>query len=458
MIRGGLGATAQRLGGRLHGADRPFAGVGIDTRRLEPDALFVALPGERVDGHAFLADALQRGAAGALVSRCDPDVSLPQVIVPDVHAALIGLAVDWRAAFEGPVVALTGSNGKTTVKEMIAAILRTRGQVWATPGNYNNELGVPLSLLGLEPARHRAAVFELGANHVGEIAQLTAWVRPQVGLITQAGRAHLEGFGSVEGVARAKGELIAGLRPDGVAVINADDPFAAYWTTLAPGRVVRFGFAPQADVRADPAACRVTVDASGLAQVFELRTPSGAVEARLGFLGRHNLRNALAAAAVGEALGLPLADVAAGLAAACPAPGRLNWLVGTGGVRLIDDTYNANPTSMAAAIDVLAELPGERWLVVGDMGELGAEAAALHAEMGAHARVRGVDRLYACGTLSAAAVDAFGGDARHFADQGELIDGLLGDLGACKAPPTLLIKGSRRMAMERVVAALKQGY
>ena len=458
MIRGALGVTAQQLGGRLHGADRPFAGVGIDSRRLARDALFVALPGERVDGHAFLAQARARGAAGALVSRFDPDVPLAQLVVPDVRAALVALAVLWRGTFRGPVVALTGSNGKTTVKEMIAAMLGTRGEVWATPGNYNNELGVPLSLLGLDPARHEAAVFELGANHAGEIAQLTQWVRPDVGLITQAGRAHLEGFGSLEGVARAKGELIAGLAPGAVAVINADDVFAPYWSTLARGRVVRFGFAPEADVRADPAARRVAADADGTAQRFQLQTPSGAAELRLGFLGRHNLRNALAAAAVGEALGLSVEAIAAGLATARPAPGRLNWLIGTGGVRVIDDTYNANPTSMTAAIDVLAELPGERWLVIGDMAELGPDAAALHAEMGAHARAQGIGRVYACGPLSAAAVDAFGAGARHFADQDALTGSLLGDLGGCKVPPTLLIKGSRRMAMERVVAALKQEH
>lgn len=457
MIRGHLGEIVGLLGGLLRGADRPFTGVSIDTRQLTPEALFIALGGSRVDGHAFLAQALERGAAGALVSRFAPDVPLPQLVVTDVRAALEALAVHWRATFAGPVVALTGSNGKTTVKEMIAAILRTRGEVWATPGNYNNELGVPLSLLGLDPARHEAAVFELGANHAGEIAQLTRWVRPDVGLITQAGRAHLEGFGSLQGVAQAKGELIAGLAPGAVAVINADDAFAPYWTTLAPGRVVRFGLAPQADVRMDPAACRLAADADGVAQIFLLQTPSGATEVRLGFLGRHNLRNALAAAAVGEALGLSVEAIAAGLAAARPAPGRLNWLIGTGGVRVVDDTYNANPTSMAAAIDVLAELPGERWLVIGDMGELGLDAAALHAEMGAYARTQGIDRVYACGPLSAAAVDAFGAGASHFADQDTLIDGLLGDLGHCKALPTLLIKGSRRMAMERVVAALEQG-
>lgn len=458
MIRGDLGAAAQRLGGRLHGADGAFAGVSIDTRRLERGALFVACAGSQVDGHAFLPQALERGAAGAIVTRFDPAVALPQLVVTDARAALVALAVHWRGAFRGPVVALTGSNGKTTVKEMIAAMLGTRGEVWATPGNYNNELGVPLSLLGLDPARHEAAVFELGANHAGEIDQLTRWVRPDVGLITQAGRAHLEGFGSLEGVARAKGELIAGLAPGAVAAINADDAFAPYWTTLAPGRVVRFGFAVHAEVRTDRDACRVAPTDTGMAQHFRLITPSGEAQVQLGFLGTHNLRNALAAAAVGEALGWSVAEIAAGLGMARPAPGRLNWLIGTGGVRVIDDTYNANPTSMVAAIDVLAEVPGERWLVIGDMAELGAEAAALHAETGIHARAQGIDRLYAWGPLSAAAVDAFGAGARHFADQGALIDCLLGDLGGCKVPPTLLIKGSRRMAMERVVATLKQEH
>jgi UDP-N-acetylmuramoyl-tripeptide--D-alanyl-D-alanine ligase len=456
VIRGELGAIAERLGAEQHGTGGSFAGVAIDTRRLVPGALFVALPGSRVDGHAFLADARAAGAAGAVVMRLDPTVDLPQLVVPDGHSALVTLALDWRAAFKGPVVALTGSNGKTTVKEMVASILGVQGEVWATPGNYNNALGVPLSLLGLDPQRHVAAVFELGANHAGEIAQLTEWVRPDVGLITQAGRAHLEGFGSLEGVARAKGELIAGLSAQGVAVINGDDRFAAYWAGLAKGRVVYFGLAPEAAVRTDPAACRVVIDAASLSQAFTLVTPTGEAPVRLGFPGRHNVRNALAAAAVGEALGLPIETIATGLRAARPAPGRLNWLIGSDGVRVIDDTYNANPTSMAAAIDVLAEMTGERWLVMGDMGELGAEAAALHGEMGARARAQGIDRLYALGSLSAAAIDAFGGGGRHFADQDELIACLSQELKRSAATLTLLVKGSRYMAMERVVAALRQ--
>lgn len=456
MIRGDLDHVARLLGGRLHGPAAAFAGVAIDTRRLQSGALFVALPGARTDGHAFLSQARGAGAAGALVSRLDAAVDLPQVVVPDPRAALIALALHWRAQFTGPVVALTGSNGKTTVKEMIAAILGGQGPVWATPGNYNNELGLPLSLLGLDPERHWAAVFELGANHPGEIAELTAWARPWIGLITQAGRAHLEGFGSIEGVARAKGELLAALPPEGVAVINADDLFAAYWAGLTHARVIRFGFSLDADVRTDPSQRRMLTDSAGARQVFRLVTPAGEADVALGFLGLHNLRNALAAAAVGEALGLSTATIAAGLARARPAPGRLNWLIGRNGARLIDDSYNANPTSLQAAVAVLAELAGERWLVLGDMGELGENGAALHGEIGTYARDRGISRLYAVGPLSTAAVETFGAGARHYGDQAQLVAGLSVDLARCAAPPTILVKGSRRMAMEGVIMALRQ--
>lgn len=455
-MRGDLAHVARLLGGDLHGNAAAFAGVTIDTRQLSPGALFVALPGARTDGHGFLAQAQARGAAGALVQRMDPTVALPQVAVTNTRAALIALACYWRGQFVGPVVALTGSNGKTTVKEMVAAILRTQGDVWATPGNYNNELGLPLSLLGLDPERHWAAVFELGANHAGEIAELATWARPGMGLVTQAGRAHLEGFGSLEGVARAKGELLAALPADGVAIINADDPFAAYWEGQTQARVIRFGFSSAADVHTDPLQCQMRIDDAGARQLFQWVTPTGEAAAALRFLGRHNLRNALAAAAVGEALGLSPATVAAGLAAAHPAPGRLNWFVGRDGVRLIDDSYNANPTSLRAAVEVLAELEGEGWLVLGDMAELGEDAASMHAEMGAFAREQGIARLYAVGPLSAAAVETFGRGARHFADQPQLLDGLEADLAHCPVPPTVLVKGSRRMAMERVIAALRQ--
>jgi UDP-N-acetylmuramoyl-tripeptide--D-alanyl-D-alanine ligase len=456
MIRGDLDHVARLLGGKLHGSAALFAGVTIDSRRLQAGALFVALPGAQTDGHAFLGQARAAGAAGALVSRLDATVELPQVVVPDPRAALIALAIHWRAQFTGPVVALTGSNGKTTVKEMIAAILGTQGPVWATPGNYNNELGLPLSLLGLDPGLHWAAVFELGANHSGEIAELTAWTRPRIGLITQAGRAHLEGFGSVEGVARAKGELLAALPPEGVAVINADDPYADYWAGLTAARVMRFGLSPHAQVRTDPAQRRMAVDDAGARQLFRLTTPAGEAEVALGFLGRHNLRNALAAAAVGVALDLPMEAIAAGLARAQPAPGRLNWLLGRDGTHLIDDSYNANPTSLQAAVEVLAEVSAQGWLVLGDMAELGENGAALHGEIGAFARDRGISRLYAVGPLSAAAVETFGAGARHYTDQGQLVAAIAADLARCTVPPTILVKGSRRMAMEGVITALRQ--
>ncbi len=441
-----LTEAAAVLAARHVGADAVFRSVSIDSRTLESGALFVALRGPRFDGHDYVAAAAGRGATGAMVART-LDVALPQLVVEDPRAALAALAADYRSRLHIPVVAVTGSNGKTTVKEMIGAILRETGSVLVTQGNLNNELGVPLTLLRID-ADHAAAVVEMGANHPGEISRLSRMAMPTAALITNAGPAHLEGFGSVEGVAHAKGEIFEGLVAGGTAVINADDPYADLWRRLAGRgrRILSFGLGPDADVRAE--AVTVQPDASS---AFTLVTPQGSVPVTLPLPGRHNVLNAAAAAAAALAAGARPAAVRCALAGVRGAPRRLQVRAGRGGARILDDTYNANPGSLAAALDTLQALPGVHWLALGDMGELGPGAAALHAEVGRRARAAGVERLYAVGELSRGAARAFGAGAQVFADA----DALAAALGEALRPGvTVLVKGSRFMAMERVVEAL----
>lgn len=450
MIDMRLAQAAQVLHAELKGADAHFASVSTDTRTLQPGALFVALRGPNFDGHDFVEQARTAGAAAALVSRA-VDTTLPLLLVDDTRLALGRLAAAHRAASGVPLVAVTGSNGKTTVKEMIAAILAQRGPVLATRGNLNNDIGMPLTLLQLG-AEHRFAVIEMGANHPGEIAYLTSIAQPTVALITNAGPAHLEGFGSVAGVARAKAEIYAGLGPDGTAVINADDAYAGLWNELAQfRRRAHFGLRPEAEVRADPADVRFEIGADRLWTSFRMLTPAGETDIRLPLAGEHNVRNALAAAAAALAAGVGLAEIRAGLEGMQPVKGRLHLRPGLRGVRVIDDTYNANPASLLAGIQVLAACSGTRWLVIGDMAELGEGSAQLHRTVGEQARAAGIERLYALGEQSLGAVEAFGAGARHFGTQEELIAALETDLGQ---ESVVLVKGSRRMRMERVVEAL----
>ena len=447
MIRGTLGELARVLGATVVGPDRDFAGVSTDTRSLEPGQLFVALRGPNFDGHAFVAEAQRRGAAGAVVDTAPP-VELPWLRVADTLAALGGIAADWRSRFDVPVVAVTGSYGKTTVKEMMAAIARSRGEILATRGNMNNEIGLPLTLFGLD-RQHRAAILELGANHGGEIARMAAICLPSVSIVTAAGPVHLEGFGSVEGVARGKGEIFAGLPADGVAVINADDPFAPLWREIAgPRRQLTFGLTPHAEFRAE--AVRQSLDAAGPVLEFRMVTPDGAADVRIALPGRHNAVNALAAAAATWAAGWSLDEIVAGLAAVAGTKGRMSLRKARSGALLIDDTYNANPTALQAAVDYATALPGDTWLVLGDMLELGPEAAELHAAAGRYARDRGVVRIYALGPESVAAVEAFGA-GRHFEDAEALAAALEKDL---PANVNLLVKGSRSMRLEAVVERL----
>ena len=446
MIQLHLSDIAQPLQAVLTGQDVEFYGCSTDTRTLQPAELFIALEGGRFDGHSFVAQARESGAAAAMLEH-PVDIALPALVVGDTRAALGQLAALWRGRFTVPIVAITGSNGKTTVKEMLAAILSLKGAVLATRGNLNNDIGVPQTLCRLGE-QHDYAVIELGANHPGEIARLCELTRPTVSVITQCAPAHLEGFGSVEGVARAKGELFAGLTETGVAVINADDGFAGVWQRLAGARrQVSFGLETQAEVSARGVE-------SGLAESrFRLITPEGSTEVRLLFPGRHNVMNALAAAGCAYALGIEPEAIARGLSAAQPVPGRLNLCQGPLGVRLLDDTYNANPGSLKTALEVLAGYPGDRWLVLGDMGELGPEGQRYHREGGLLARRSGVSRLYAVGELSRYAVEGFGRGGRHFSDIEGLVAALNQDLHKEAA---LLIKGSRSMRMERVVRSLQQ--
>ncbi len=441
-----LSEAAPALGAERVGPDVTVSGVATDSRGLAPGALFVALEGERFDGHAFLEQARAAGASAALVRR-GAQTTLPRLEVADTRRALGALGAWWRERLALPVLAVTGSNGKTTVKQMLGAALGQAGPVLVTEGNLNNDIGVPLTLLRLT-SRHRFAVIELGANHPGEIAYLAGLARPRVGVVTNAAPAHLEGFGDVAGVARAKGELFEALPEDGVAVINADDPYADLWRRRAGRcRQLSFGLQAPADVTArwEPV--------SGGTRL-EVRTPAGATTVRLPLAGQHNVMNALAAAAGTLALGLELGAVREGLERAAHVSGRLQPRRARCGARILDDTYNANPASLAAALEVLAAGSGERWLVLGDMGELGADAETLHREAGRAARAAGVSRLFALGPLAAAASEAFGSGARHYTDAAALAADVHGGL---HPEVRVLVKGSRSMHMERVVEALLDG-
>jgi len=440
-----LGAIAMWTHGHLLGEDAAVGGVAIDTRKLKAGDLFAAFKGEHVDGHDYLAQAAAAGAAGALVSR-KVDCPLPQVLVDDVEAALGDLASAVRAQRHARVIGITGSNGKTTVKTLTASILSLHGRTHVNTGSFNNEIGLPLTLLSM-PEDAEYAVLEMGAGKPGDIAYLAAIARPDIGLVNIIAPAHLERMGSVEGVAETKGALYQALPADGVAIINADDAFAGFFTGLAgTRRVLRFGLEHKADVGAD------IVQQRADGSLFVLSTPAGDAEVELALPGRHNVANALAAASIALALDVPLATIVAGLEQARAVEGRLRRVALPGDITLIDDSYNANPSSMAAAIETLALAAGERWLVLGDMAELGADARALHAGVGAKARERGIERLFAVGPLGAAAVEAFGAAGVHFADKTALIEALKAGL---HGGVTCLVKGSHSSGMGQVAKALE---
>ena len=438
----GPGAKSAQKAGR----EVTVESIVTDSRKVDFGALFAALPGSQVDGHDFAPAAVRLGAVALLVQRrldLDGERQVPQLVVGDVLQALGKLATLLRERLDPIVVGITGSNGKTTVKEMVASILRPSGEVLATQGNYNNELGVPLSLFGLEP-RHRFAVLEMGASKPGDIAYLAAVARPDVALVTNVGPAHLGGFGSIEGVARAKGEIYAGLPEDGCAVINADEPWSALWRELNRARkVITFGTGAGCDVRLDSDE-----------QQPRLATPQGAFDLRLALPGRHNLLNAAAATAVGLALDVALPAIRSGLEAVQPVPGRLNMIESEAGWTVIDDTYNANPASLYSALQVLSAMQGTAWLVLGDMKELGSNSPKMHREVGDAARDMGVSRLFATGDMSVYTVDAFGEGAEHFATREALAEAVRRSL---RPGVNCLVKGSRSMGMEAVVEAITRG-
>jgi UDP-N-acetylmuramoyl-tripeptide--D-alanyl-D-alanine ligase len=443
--------AATITGGQLVGEDRPYGAVATDSRTLAPGALFVALRGPNFDGGEFVAAAAARGAIGAIVERAVPH-TLPQVVVPDALRALQELAKGWRADFTLPIVAVGGSNGKTTAKEMTAAILSRMGQCMATHGNLNNHIGVPLTLMRLEPT-HRSAVIEMGANRIGDVSELVHLARPTVGLITNAGAEHLEGFGNLDGVAQGEGEMVSCLEPQATAIINADDAYAGYWRRTATARrIVTFGVHASADFMARDS--QQTIERGEFVTRFTLECPLGRRPITLKVGGAHNIGNALAAAAAAGAAGASLEEIAVGLADFRAVAGRLQLKAGARDSWIIDDSYNANPSSVRAGLEVLRSLPGATWLVLGDMAELGEYAEDSHAHMGAYARDCGIKRLFAVGPQSSRAVETFGSGAEWFADADSLTRRLQTEL----APGvTVLIKGSRVNRLERVVQALTGG-
>ncbi len=444
-----LGDCIAPLSARLSGenGDRVVVrGVSIDTRTLKPGELYVAIKGERFDGHEFVQAAQAAGAAAIMVHE-EVDSQLPQLRVGDTQRALGQLGKFWAARFGIPTIAVTGSNGKTTVKEILTSILQQQGPVLATKGNLNNELGVPLTLLNMR-REHIYAVIEMGANHAGEIARLVALAEPDVAIVTNIGTAHLEGFGSVAGIARAKSEIYAGLRADGYGVINADDHYADFMRAACTHcRTREFGFNQDADVYALPGE-ELVIAASGkrLAPRFRLR-------------GQHNILNALAAVAAVQCLDIQGDSIIAGLEAVSGVPGRMETKQGLEGAVIIDDSYNANPDSARSSIRVLADCQGKRFLVLGDMAELGSNAELLHQSVGKFAQEQGIDGVWTTGTLSSSARQGFSDSRKddadcpgaHFVDH----DALLADLrGHLSNEVTVLVKGSRSARMERIVQAL----
>ena len=445
-----LSEAAAMLGVPFGGTDAEVRRVSTDSRSIRPGDLFIALRGEKFDGGAFAAQALQQGAAGVVLdARQAPEIA-SAIRVEDTRLALGRLAAAWRQRFAIPVVAITGSNGKTTVKEMLAAILRaeagSEAAVLHTEGNLNNDIGLPLMLLRLR-STHRFAVLEMGMNHAGEIDYLTRLARPDVAVVNNALSAHIGFLGSVENIARAKGEIFNGLTNAGIAVLNADDAHAWLWRESNAQRpIIDFGLR-------GPAAVRGQYRPSGFGSALTLSLPDADLDIALQVPGEHNVMNALAAAAAALARGVSHRSIVAGLSDFSGVKGRLQKKPALHGSTFIDDTYNANPDSVKAALTVLAQQPGTRVLVLGDMGELGAEAPAMHAAIGRTARAAGVDRLLALGDLSRETVAAFGAGAMHF----ERIEELLAELENSLTPDTtVLVKGSRFMQMERVVKSFTE--
>ncbi len=438
-------SVAQYACGTRFGADAAVLGVTTDSRTTQPGELFVALRGEHFDGHDYVQSAEQKGAAGALVEHRG-NVKLPQVVVDDSGHALCELARRWRAEFDLPMVAVTGSNGKTTVKELVGNMLNCQGNTLVSKGNFNNEIGLPLSLLRLR-GEHCFAVVELGMNQIGEISKLSNITAPSVAIITNAAQAHLQFIKSVEQVAVEKGDIIDGLGANSTCVLNRDDSHFDYWSSRARGlahTVISFGLSANADVHAH-------FELGQTSTHLDISTPAGSVQATLNLPGVHNVKNALAATSAAIALDIPLSAIQTGLERSSGVKGRLQMRRHLKNGTLVDDTYNANPASMEAAIEVLAAFPGDRRLVIGDMFELGDQQVEFHRQVGESARRRGIGRLYAIGALSAAAVEKFGIGAKHYTQHEHIVDDLLGQIDS---NTVILVKGSRGMKMEQITDAL----
>jgi UDP-N-acetylmuramoyl-tripeptide--D-alanyl-D-alanine ligase len=446
-----LQEIAFALNSPLQGQNQEITGVSIDTRSLKAGEIYLALKGKHFDGHTFILQAEQAGAVALIVEQACSS-ALPQIIVKDSHLALAELAGFWRKQLAVKVVGVTGSNGKTTAKEMIAAILATQGSTHYTQGNLNNDIGVPLTLLKLEP-HHRFAVIEMGANHVGEIAYTSHYALADVAVITNVGTAHIEGFGSVDRIAQAKGEIISSLGKTGVAVLNNDDPYYPFWLNLAATRkTCAFGLHESAQVFARNIATEQKPQ--GFETQFLLQYGTESIVINLQLAGEHNVKNALAAAAVALQFGIKLPQIKMGLEQVKPVVGRLQLLQGKKGNIVIDDTYNANPNSLQAALDVL-DAQTTNWLILGAFGELGEDSLKIHWELGKMIKSTPVQRLFAVGLNAKQTVAAFGANGEFFESQEQLIDALN---QAITGKETLLIKGSRSQKMENVVAALVDNF
>lgn len=440
-----LSDAAKILNGELKGEDAIFYGASTDTRSIQAGQLFFAWKGDKHDAHNFLDSIEAQGAIGAIVERYTPSVNISQIVVKDSQKALGSLAKEWKKQWKGTVIALTGSNGKTTLKEMIASILREKGQTLATEGNYNNHVGCPLTVLKLTD-QHEYAVIEMGANHFEEIRYLTKIVQPNVAIVNNAGPCHLEGFGSIEGVAKAKGEIFEGLAKDGIAIINADDDYAKYWLGInTDHKIMTFGIRNDADVMAK----------NIQKQSFELVIHGESIHVNLPLVGVHNILNACAAAAATYSVGVTLAEIKQGLENLHCVKGRLEKIQLSPNHILINDAYNGNPASLKAGIDALEGIADHTWLVLGDMRELGDLAVSMHEDCGRYAKVKGFDQLLALGELSQKSAEAFGEGGRHFTSHDDIIATLQENLKAIQNESVaILVKGSNSMKMFVVAEAM----
>ena len=447
-----LSDIARIVQGKLFGTDEAISSVSIDTRTLLSGQLYVAIKGKNYDGNDFVNLAEQAGAKAAIVHK-EIKPSIPYISVTDTRLALAELAGYWRLASSAKLVGITGSNGKTTVKEMLATILNVAGNVLFTQGNLNNDIGVPLTLLRLNED-HQYAVVEMGANHHGEIAFTSQYAQPDVVILNNAGPAHLQGFGSIDGVAKAKSEIISTLKSSGIAILNKEDKYFSYWQDIAGNRkTVSFGFDNSADIFAKNIDFKLIKHR--FVTTFTLHTKENFINIQLPLAGRHNVLNALAASAAALALGLNLNQVAIGLELVQPVTGRLQLLAGHQGSLVIDDTYNGNSASLSVGLNILQETSKEQWLVLGAFGELGSESEIIHKKMGIDIKASGVKKLFALGDDCQHTVSTFGEGAKYFTNQDELIKTIQQELTGKEA---ILIKGSRARHMENVVAALTDNF